>query len=179
MDIKDRSTDDRIENLARGSTEQRFQYCLDSTGNLLYLRAIQGHSERHKVDPTLQDNVLLPMNFVKYIYHVGCSHDLHSIIQSGLIAGGKGARKGRQTVFFTAVGPMHEPLGKEQDYDVTQPRVVPYKSKWKVHHYAVYWVNISVALKKGSTFYQTQSIAIILHDSVPANCIERVSNMKS
>ena len=31
MDIKDWSTDDWIENLARGSTEQRFQYCLDST----------------------------------------------------------------------------------------------------------------------------------------------------
>ena len=39
---------------------------------------------------------------------------------------------GRQTLFFTAVDPMHEPLG-EQDYDVSKPRVVPYKSKWNVH----------------------------------------------
>ena len=115
---------------------------------------------------------MLPKNFVKYIYHVRCSHDLHSIIQSGLIAGGKDARKVSQTVFFTAVDPMHEHLTKEQHYDVTQPRVVPYMSKWKVHLNAVYWVNLPVAQKKGLTFYQTQSNAIILQDSVPADCIE-------
>ena len=179
VDISDWTRDEWIEHLARGSNKQRFQHCLDSTGNLLYLRAIQSHSGRQKVDPTLQDNVMLPNNFVKYIYHVGCSHDLHSIIQSGLIAGGKDARKGRQTVFFTVVDPMHEHLTKEQYYDVTQPRVVPYKSKWKVHQSGVYWVNLPVAQKKGLTFYQTQSNAIILHDSVPADCIERVVNMKS
>ena len=41
------------------------------------------------VDPTLQDNVLLPDDFIEYIYHVVSSHDLHSIIQSGLILGWK------------------------------------------------------------------------------------------
>ena len=99
---------------------------------------------------------MLPMNFVDYIYHVGCAHDLNSIMQSGLIAGGKVARKGRQTVFFTAVDPMHELLG-EQDYEVRGPQIVPHKSKWKVHQNALYWVNLPVAQKKGLTFYQTQS----------------------
>ena len=98
--------------LAQGSSKQRFQCCSDCIEHMLYLRAIQGHSGRPEVDPTLPDNVMLPMNFAKYIYHDCCSHDLHSIFQSGLIAGGKDARKGRQTVFFTAVDPVHEPLGK-------------------------------------------------------------------
>ena len=161
--------------MARGSNKQRFQYCLDSSGNLLYLRDIQGHSARLKVDPTVQHNVMLPNNSVKYIYHLGCSHNLHYIIQSVLIAGGKDARKGRQTVFLTAVDPVNEHLTKEQHYH----RVVPYKSKWKVHENEVYWVNVPVAQKKALTFYQTQSNAMILHNSVPADCIERVVNMKS
>ena len=121
---------------------------------------------------------MLPTNFVEYMCHVCCAHDLHSIIQSGLIAGGKVAKKGRQTVFFTAVDPMHELLG-EQDYDVSKPRIVPYKSKWKVHQNAIYWVNLPVAQKKGLTSYQTPSDAIILHDAVPACCIARVVIMKS
>ena len=65
----------------------------------------------------------------KYIYHVGCSHDLHAIIQSGFIAWGKYTRKGRQTVFVAAVDPMHEHKTKEQHYDVMQPRVVPFPPK--------------------------------------------------
>ena len=44
-------------NLIRGSSTQRFQFCLDLDGNLLYSRAIQGHSGTQKVDFTLQDKV--------------------------------------------------------------------------------------------------------------------------
>ena len=54
----------------------------------------------------LRDNVLLPNDFAEHIYHVGSSHDLHSIIQSGLIPSGKDIKKGRHAVFFTAVNPM-------------------------------------------------------------------------
>ena len=49
--------------------------------------------EKH-IGLTLQDNVLLPNDFAEHIYHVGSSHDLHSIIQSGVIPGGKMSRKG-------------------------------------------------------------------------------------
>ena len=61
--------------------------------------------EEH-INPTLQDNVLVPSDFAEHIYHVGSSHDLDSIIQSGLIPGGKDVKKGRHAVFFTAVNPM-------------------------------------------------------------------------
>ena len=89
--------------MARGGGEKkRFQYCSDSLGEILYLRALQGHSGRNLIDPSLQDNVLIPNNFFEYIYHIGCAISLHSIINSGLIPGGRNLSK-RQTVFFTSV----------------------------------------------------------------------------
>ena len=52
---------------------------------------------------------------------------VHSIIESGLIPCGKDIKKGRQTVFFTAVNPMSLHLHKQWDYDVTKPRIAVYK----------------------------------------------------
>ena len=60
----------------------------------------QGHSGRNLIDPSLhpslQDNVVIPDGFFKYIYHVGCAINLHSIINSGLIPGGQ-SLSNRQT----------------------------------------------------------------------------------
>ena len=72
-----------------GGNKKRYQYCADSSGAILYLRALQGHSGRNLVDLSLQDNVIIPDGFFKYIYHVGCSINLHVIINSGLISGGQ------------------------------------------------------------------------------------------
>ena len=65
------------------------QYCTDSSGAILYLRALRGHSGRDLVGPSLQDNVVIPSNFFQFIYHVGCAINLLSIINSGLIPGGQ------------------------------------------------------------------------------------------
>ena len=65
-----------------GGNKKRFQYCTGSSGAILYLRALQGHSERSLIDLTLQDNVIIPDGFFKYIYHVGCAINFHSIINS-------------------------------------------------------------------------------------------------
>ena len=72
-----------------GGNKKRFQYCTDSPGTILYLRDLQGHSGRSLIDPSLQDNVLIPYDFFEYIYHVGCATNLHSITNSGLIPGGQ------------------------------------------------------------------------------------------
>ena len=90
-----------------GGNKKIFQYRTDPPGQeILYLRALQGHLGRNPIDPTLQDNVLIPNNFFEYIYHLGCAISLHSITNSGLIAGGQISSRERQTVFFTAVNPM-------------------------------------------------------------------------
>ena len=88
--------------LQRGSgVKKRFQYRVNpnSTEHFLYLRAIQGHSGGVHVDPTLQDNVLLPDDFAEHIFHVGNSHDLHSFIQSG--PGSNSLKKERHAVFVS------------------------------------------------------------------------------
>ena len=54
-----------------GGNKKRFQYCTDSSGEILYLWALQGHSGSNLIDPSSQDNVLIPDDFFKYIYHVG------------------------------------------------------------------------------------------------------------
>ena len=43
----------------------------------MYFRALQGHPGRNLIDPSLQDNVVIPDGFFKYIYHVGCAFNLH------------------------------------------------------------------------------------------------------
>ena len=68
----------------RGGHKKIFQYCTESSGQILYLRTLQGHSGRNLIDPSLQDNVLIPDDFFEYIYHVGCAIKLHSITNSGL-----------------------------------------------------------------------------------------------
>ena len=86
-----------------GGNKKRYQYCTDSSGAILYLRALQGHPGRSLIDPALQDNVVIPSNFFQFIYHVGCAINLHSIINSGLIPGGQNLNN-RQTVFLSACG---------------------------------------------------------------------------
>ena len=49
--------------MAGGGQKKIFQYCSDSSGTVLYLRALQGRSGRNSIDPTLQDNVLIPNGF--------------------------------------------------------------------------------------------------------------------
>ena len=83
-----------------GGNKNKFQYCTHPSGEIIYLRALQGHSGRNLIDPSLQDNVLIFDDFFEYIYHVGCAINLQSIINSGLIPGGQILSK-RQTVFFT------------------------------------------------------------------------------
>ena len=107
-----------------GGREERFQYCTDSSRQeILYLRALQGPSGRNPIDPSLQDEVLIPNNFFEYIYHIGCAISLHSITHSGLIAGGQNSSRERQTAFFTSVDPMHKEHRGPNNIDLVAPRL--------------------------------------------------------
>ena len=115
------------------ATRKDFNTVLDPSGQgILYIRALQGHSGRNPIDPTLQDNVFIPNNFFEYTYQIGCAVSLHSITNSGLIAGGQISSKERQTVFFTAVNPMNKDHRDPQELDLTKLRLASYKQKWKV-----------------------------------------------
>ena len=124
--------------------------------------------------------MLIPDNFFEYIYHIGCAVSLHSITNSGLIAGGQNSNKETQTVFFTAVNPMDKEYKDPYKLDLTKPRLEWYKQKtWNRHQDMVYWVAIKLAQRKGFKFYQTRSNAIILYDTLPAYCISKAIVMKS
>ena len=165
--------------LAGGGNKKRFQYCTDSPGAILYLRALQGHSGCSLIDPILQDNVVIPSDVFQYIYHVGCAIILHSIINSGLIPGGQNLSN-RQTVFFLPVDPMDKNQKDPDTIDLRAPSLAQYTHVgWKKHQNTVYWVDINLALKKGLKFYQTRSNAIILYDTLPAYCIPKVVQMET
>ena len=74
---------------------------------------------------------------------------------------------------------MHKNHKDPQELDLTKPRLASYKQKWNKHHNTVYWVDIKLAQRKGLKFYQTWSNAIILYDTLPADCISKVVVMKS
>ena len=56
-----------------GGAKRRFQYCTDISGTMIYLRALQGHSGRNLIDPSLQDNVVIQSGFFQHINHIGCA----------------------------------------------------------------------------------------------------------
>ena len=112
-----------------GGNKKRFQYCTDPSGQeILYLRALQGHSRRNLIHPSLQDNVLIPNDFFEYIYHTGCAINLNSITNSGLIPGGQNLNN-RKTVFFLSLDPMNKELKDSYEIDLNAPRLAWYKQK--------------------------------------------------
>ena len=145
-----------ITSLAQGGEpKKRFQYCLNpnSSKHFLYFRAIQGHAGGSLVDPALEDNVLLPEDFTEKISHVGNASEIHSMIRSGLILGGRSLKRDRQSVLFTAVNPMDDDQSMEEiRCDLDKPRIAPYKNTWRPHQNTVYWWNLNLAQKKGLQF---------------------------
>ena len=72
-----------------GGSKRRYQYCSYILGTILYLCALQGHSGSYLIDPTLRGGVLVGTGIFPYIYRVGCTLNLHSIINNGLVLGGQ------------------------------------------------------------------------------------------
>ena len=160
---------------AGGGFKRRYQYCSDNSRVILYLRALQGHSGNNLIDPMLQDNVVIGTGIFPYIYHVGCTFNLHSIINNGLVLGGQILSR-RQTVFFLPVDPRDESHRDPEHIDFSVPRrAQDVHSAWKRHQDAVFWVDIDLAIKEGLTFYH----AIILQGTLPAHCILKVERLKN
>ena len=152
---------------AGGGVKRIFQCCTDDSGAIVYFRALQGHSGRNLIDPSLQDNVVIPSGRIQKIFRIGCAFNLHSIINSGLIPGGQSSSK-RQTVFFLPVDPLDKNHKDPKVIDLNIPRHAQYlHNAWKRHQDAVFWVDINLAIKKGLTFYQTRSKAIIIQETLP------------
>ena len=164
---------------AGGGSKRRYQYCSDNLGTIIYLRALQGHSGSNLIDPTLQDNVLIGPGIFPYIYYVGSTFNLYSIVSNGLVPGGQNLSR-RQTMFFLPVDPRNESHRDPEYIDFSVPRLARYMHKvWKRHQDAVFWVDIDLGITEGLVFYQTRSNAIILQGTLPAHCIVKVERLKT
>ena len=116
---------------AGGGAKRRYQFCTDISGTIVYLRALQGHSGRNLIDPSLQDNVIIQSGFFQQIYHVGCAFNLNSIISNGLIPGGQNSSK-RQKVFFLPIDPRDTGHQDPATIDFNKPRRAQYMhSAWR------------------------------------------------
>ena len=133
---------------AGGGSKRRYQYYIDISGTIVYLRALQGHSGRSLIDPSLQDNVTIQCGLFQHIYHKGCAFNLHSIINNGLIPGGQDSSQ-RQTVFFLLIDPRDKEHQDPEHIDFSVPRRAQYLHiAWKKHKDAVFWVDIDLAIQK-------------------------------
>ena len=164
---------------AGGGIKRRYQYCPDYLGSIIYLRALQGHSGDSIIDLETQDHVLITPGIFTYIYHVGSSFNLKSIVSNGLIPGGQ-ELNGRQSVYFLPVDPRDEDHRDPEVIDYSVPRRARYLQKsWKRHQDTVFWIDIDQGIiKEGLRFYQTKSNAIILQGVLPPSCIVKAERLK-
>ena len=97
----------------------------------------------------LVGHVAIPYKWKEFLFHRGCCHDNTSVLKSGLIAGGRESKEGRQTILFEPLNPFgNNPDDEEPSEDVSKPRKVHYHSTWKSRQDAVYWINLAQAQDK-------------------------------
>ena len=90
------SDTDWLQHMCEGSNKMRFQYCMNSKKIFLYVRAIQGHTGGNLTAPEWMGHVAIPCEWREFLFHRVCSFDVTSILKSGLIAGGRESKEGRQ-----------------------------------------------------------------------------------
>ena len=111
---------------------------------------------------------------------VGNGKELRSTVNHGLTPGAVSLKTSRQAVFFTVVHPMvnQDGLG-ETLCDLSQARIAPYKNTWKRFQKTVCWCILKLAQQRGLQFSQTRPNAVILHDTLPAEFIQKAICMKT
>ena len=104
--------------------------------------------------------ILIPYNWKEYIFHRGCSFSIQSILENGLIPGGKESKGGRQTIFFTPLNPFGGDSDEEEprdDYTIPQ----------KVHYHSI--GNVIRCRLLGKIIPSTRSRIAILANEVTCN----------
>ena len=123
-----------------GGPKKRFQYCVDpyAADTILHLRAVRGHSGGKHINP----------DFAEHIYHVGSSHEMHSIIESGLIPGGQDVKNGRHVgVLYSREPNVHRSfprkgLRRDEAQDCSAQKQLENKSN------TIFSCNLRVAQRK-------------------------------
>ena len=162
--------------LQRGSDKKKIQYCLDSNGFILYMRAIQGHSGGNKRWSFTNSKITWKFRTI------GLSTSISLV---------------RLTIFIRLSNQdwlQEEKIRKKEDKRCSsQPWI-----QWVNLNEWTLWRDktttgtlqnqmesvpersiLESAQDKGLAFWQTRLGAVILHDSVPADCLEKLVNTKT
>ena len=59
----------------------------------VYIRANQGHTGGFLIAPELMGLVIVPCNWQEFVFHGGCPFNINSILDTGLINGGRARRE--------------------------------------------------------------------------------------
>ena len=168
-----------LQHIYQGSNKLRFQCCMNSKNSLCIFVSFQGPTGGNLIAPELMGQVAIPYKWKEFLFHRGFSFNVTSILTSGLIAGGRKNKEGRQTIFFTPLNPFgYDPDEEEPGEELSKPRKVHNHSAWKKTQDAVNWVSLARAQDPGLRFQQTKSNAAIVHNSVPADCIYKAVTQK-
>ena len=164
---------------AGGGPKRRYQYCSDSVGSIIYLRALQGHSGDSIIDLAMQDHVLTSPGIFPYL---PCRKQFQYLFNSQQRTDTWRSRIKHKTicVFFLPVDPRDENHRDPENIDYSVPRGARYmQNNWKRHQDTVFWIDIDLGIiKEGLKFYQTRSNAIILQGVLPPSCIVRAERLK-
>ena len=111
-----------------GGNKTRFQYRSVSSGTILYLRALQGHSGRNLIDPSLQNNGVIQSNFFQHIYHVRMCNQFTFHHQFRIDTRRTKFEQQTDSVLF-AVDPMDKDHKDPDTIDLGTPRLAQYMHK--------------------------------------------------
>ena len=175
--------EDWISNLAEGGgAKKRFQYCVNpnSSNQFLYLRAIQGHSG----GKCYWSCTARQFSDSERIYRVSLSRRERERIEFHTKKWINSRRKKAQERKTSGILRCSEPDGRWTWYgwnstrsDETKDRAI--QEDLETPSKYVFWCNSKLAQEKGLQFYQTRSHAVVLHNTLPAACIEEAVCMKT
>ena len=167
------SDKDWLQQIDEGSDKTSVECCENSKDSLMYIRAIQGHTDGSMIVPELMGHVTIPYNWKEFVFHWSCSFNINSILGTRLVAGRRESKEGRQKIFFTPLKPFGEnPDQEAPGGDLSISRKAHYHRNLKHDQDAVCWVKLSRAQDQGLRFWQTKSNAIIVHNPVPGDSKE-------
>ena len=72
IQIKYIDTKNRLADIGGGEKREQKGDCTDDSGTIVHFRALQGHSGRIPIDPSLQDNLIIQSGFFQHIFHIVC-----------------------------------------------------------------------------------------------------------
>ena len=103
--------------------------------------------------------------------HRGISWNFQSILESGIIPGGKENDRARQSVLCTALNPFgRDPEEEPRNFDYNVPQKQHCETHWKRNQYVVFMI-------KESDSGRQKSFSITTYTTVPGNCIDRVTSL--